>query len=191
MQIAVLALQGAFIEHENILSKLGVSGIEIRQKKDLRKDFDGLIIPGGESTVQGQLLRELDLLSPLKDLINNGMPVFGTCAGLLLLADRIDNDTRSYLQTMDIIATRNAYGRQLGSFYTESEFEGIGTIPMTFIRAPFIKKVYRDAYPLATVDGHIVAARQGKQLVTAFHPELNSSLSVHEYFCSMVNESDY
>ncbi len=191
MQIAVLALQGAFIEHENMLSKLGVSSIEIRQKKDLKKDFDGLIIPGGESTVQGQLLKELDLLSPLKDLIVNGMPVFGTCAGLLLLADRIDNDTRSYLQTMDIIATRNAYGRQLGSFYIESEFEGIGTIPMTFIRAPFIKKVYGGASPLATVDGHIVAARHGKQLVTAFHPELNNSLSVHEYFCNMVNGSDY
>ena len=191
MQIAVLALQGAFLEHENMLSKLGVSSIEIRQKKDLEKDFDGLIIPGGESTVQGKLLRELDLYDPLKKLISNGLPVFGTCAGLLLLADKIDNDSRSYFRTMDITATRNAYGRQLGSFYTEAEFEGIGKIPMTFIRAPFIKEVHGDAYPLATVDGRIVAAQQGRQLVTAFHPELNDSLSVHEYFCNMIENSAF
>ena len=188
MQIAVLALQGAFIEHEQILSKLGVSTIEIRQKKDLEKDFDGLIIPGGESTVQGKLLRELDLYEPLKELISKGLPVFGTCAGLVLLADKIENDDRSYFQTMDIVATRNAYGRQLGSFYTEAEFKGIGKVPMTFIRAPYIDKVFGDAYPLATVDGHIVAARQGKQLVTAFHPELNDSLKVHKYFCDMISE---
>lgn len=186
MNIAVLALQGAFIEHEKILSKLGVSTIEIRQQKDLEKDFDGLIIPGGESTVQGKLLKELGLFEPLKKMIENGLPVFGTCAGLLLLADKINNDDRSYLQTMDIVAERNAYGRQLGSFYTEADFEGIGTVPMTFIRAPYIKAVSEKARPLATVDGHIVAAKQGKQLVTAFHPELNDSLHIHKYFCDMV-----
>ena len=189
MQIAVLALQGAFIEHDNILSKLGVSTFEIRQRKDLDKPFDGLIIPGGESTVQGKLLRELDLYEPLKKLIKNGLPVFGTCAGLLLLAEKIDNDTRSHFGTMEITAQRNAYGRQLGSFFTEAEFEGVGKVPMTFIRAPFIKEVHGSAYPLATVDGHIVAARQGKQLVTAFHPELNDSLEIHRYFCRMIEES--
>lgn len=186
MKIAVLALQGAFIEHENILKKLGVSTVEIRQLPDLEKDFDGLIIPGGESTVQGKLLKELKLFAPIKKLIENGLPVFGTCAGLLLLADKINNDNRNYLQTMDIVAERNAYGRQLGSFYTEAEFEGIGTVPMTFIRAPYIKAVSEKARPLATVDGHIVAARQGNQLVTAFHPELNESLLIHKYFCDMV-----
>lgn len=186
MQIAVLALQGAFIEHENMLSKLGVSTVEIRQRKDLEKDFDGLIIPGGESTVQGKLLRELDIYDDLKKMIEDGLPVFGTCAGLLLLADNIENDTRSYFRTMDIEATRNAYGRQLGSFSTKAEFDGIGVVPMTFIRAPKIKKVYGEAYPLSTVDGNIVAARQGKQLVTAFHPELDNSTLIHEYFCSMI-----
>lgn len=189
MKIGVLALQGAFIEHENMLARLGVSSFEIRQRKDLRRPLDGLIIPGGESTVQGKLLKELGLLPAIKDLISKGLPVFGTCAGLLLLAERIENDSRSYLQTMAISATRNAYGRQLGSFHTEGLFDGIGTIPMTFIRAPFIKEVFQDARPLASVNGHIVAARQNNQLVTAFHPELTGSPAVHEYFCKMVEFS--
>lgn len=186
MTVAVLALQGAFIEHEIILQKLGVNTFEIRQKKDLEQPFDGLIIPGGESTVQGKLLRELDLYDDLKALIDGGLPVFGTCAGLILLAKQLDNDSRAHFATMDITATRNAYGRQLGSFYTESAFEGIGTVPMTFIRAPYISEISGDAVPLAVVDGRVVAARQGKQLVTAFHPELNESTAVHQYFCDMI-----
>ncbi|MGN0526662.1 MAG: pyridoxal 5'-phosphate synthase glutaminase subunit PdxT [Acutalibacteraceae bacterium] len=185
MQIAVLALQGAFIEHEQMLQKLGVSTFEIRQKRDLERRYDGLIIPGGESTVQGKLMRELGLFEPVKEQIENGMPVFGTCAGLLLLADKIENDDRRYFSTMDITAVRNAYGRQLGSFYTESDFKGIGKIPMTFIRAPYIKSVCDDVEVLATVDGKIVAAKQKNQLVTSFHPELNNDLSVHRYFLQM------
>ena len=118
MQIGVLALQGAFIEHEQMLSQLGVSSFEIRQEKDLDNSFDGLIIPGGESTVQGKLLHELNLFDKIKENIENGLPVFGTCAGLLLLAKNIENDSRSHLATMDITAVRNAYGRQLGSFFT-------------------------------------------------------------------------
>lgn len=188
MQIGVLALQGAFIEHEQMLSKLGVSSFEIRQEKDLDKPFDGLIIPGGESTVQGKLMHELNLFDKIKELIENGLPVFGTCAGLLLLARNIENDDREHLATMDITAVRNAYGRQLGSFYTEKEFKGIGKIPMTFIRAPFIASVQNDAEILAEVDGHIVAAKQKNQLVTAFHPELNEDLSVHKYFIEMISK---
>lgn len=188
MRIAVLALQGAFIEHEKKLEELGVSTLEIRQHKDLERAFDGLIIPGGESTVQGKLLSDFHLFTPLKDLISSGMPVFGTCAGLLLLSKQIKNDYRFYFQTMDITATRNAFGRQLGSFHTEAEFTGIGTIPMTFIRAPYINEVHGDAYPLASVNNHIVAARQNYQLVTAFHPELDSSIAVHNYFLDMVKE---
>ena len=186
MRIAVSALQGAFVEHEQILSRIGISFFEIRQKRDLLKSFDGLIIPGGESTVQGKLMRELELFEPLKELIEQGLPVFGTCAGLLLLAKKIENDDRQHFATMDITAVRNAYGRQLGSFYTEAEFKGIGKVPMTFIRAPYIGSVSGDAEILATVDGKIVAARQGKQLVTAFHPELNNDLSIHQYFSEMV-----
>lgn len=191
MKIAVLALQGAFIEHEQMLSQLGVSITEIRQKHDLNQSFDGIIIPGGESTVQGKLMRELGLFEPLKNLILSGLPVFGTCAGLLLLAKKIQNDSRIHFATMDITAVRNAYGRQLGSFYTIGDFDGIGKIPMTFIRAPYIKEVNGDAKPLATVDGHIVAARQNNQLVTAFHPELNGDLSVHQFFVDMIKNEAY
>lgn len=186
MQIGVLALQGAFIEHEQMLGKLGVSSFEIRQKKDLEKPIDGLIIPGGESTVQGKLLRELDMFEQLKQQIENGLPVFGTCAGLLLLAKEIKNDERVHFATMDITAMRNAYGRQLGSFFAEAEFAGIGTVPMTFIRAPYIEAVRGGAKVLAEVGGHIVAAREGNQLVTAFHPELNDDLSIHRYFLDMI-----
>ena len=188
MRIGVLALQGAFIEHEQILSKLGVPSFEIRQEKDLDKPFDGLIIPGGESTVQGKLMHELNLFDKIKELIENGLPVFGTCAGLLLLAKNIENDNRHHHATMDITAVRNAYGRQLGSFYTEREFKGIGKIPMTFIRAPFIESIQNDTEILAEADGHIVAAKQKNQLVTAFHPELNDNLSVHRYFIEMVSK---
>lgn len=186
MRIAVLALQGAFAEHEQMLSRLHVPFIEIRQKRDLAEPFDGLIIPGGESTVQGKLLRELGLYDELKGSILSGLPVFGTCAGLLLLAGKIQNDTRTHFATMDIIAVRNAYGRQLGSFYTEEEFQGIGTVPMSFIRAPYIAGVFGEARALAMVNGHIVAARQDRQLVTSFHPELNDDLSVHQYFINMI-----
>ena len=189
MQIGVLALQGAFIEHEQMLSRLGVSSFEIRQEKDLDNSFDGLIIPGGESTVQGKLLHELNLFDKIKEKIENGLPVFGTCAGLLLLAKNIENDSRSHLATMDITAVRNAYGRQLGSFFTEEEFEGIGKIPMTFIRAPYIESVQEDTKILAETGGHIVAARQKNQLVTAFHPELTRDLSVHKYFLDMVQDA--
>ena len=180
--IRVLALQGAFIEHEKMLAQLGADSFEIRQRHDLERPMDGLILPGGESTVQGKLLRELGLFEPLKQQIEAGLPVFGTCAGLLLLARRVENDTPRGFAVMDITAVRNAYGRQLGSFHTNAEFRGIGTVPMTFIRAPYIAAVSGDARTLAVVDGRIVAAQEGKMLAAAFHPELTGDLSVHRYF---------
>lgn len=186
MRIGVLALQGAFIEHEQILSKIDVESFELRCEKDVSEKYDGLIIPGGESSVQGKLLRELHLFEPLKERILDGLPVFGTCAGLLLLAKDIANDERRHFATMDIKAVRNAYGRQLGSFSATSEFQGIGEIPMTFIRAPYIESVYGNAKVLASVNGKIVAAAQGNQLVTAFHPELTGDIRVHRYFCDMI-----
>lgn len=189
MQIGVLALQGAFIEHEQMLTSIGVESFEIRQLRDIERPFDGLIIPGGESTVQGKLLRELDLFEPLRKKIDEGLPVFGTCAGLLLLAKQIKNDDRTHLATMDIKAVRNAYGRQLGSFDTVAEFKGIGNIPMTFIRAPYIESVSADTEILAEVEGKIVAARQKNQLVTAFHPELTDDLRVHRYFIRMAENA--
>ncbi len=184
MKIAVLALQGAFIEHEKKLWQLGAQAKEIRQRRDLNESFDGLIIPGGESTVMDKLLRELDLFDDVKSRIKEGLPTFGTCAGLILLAKRVENGGE-HLSLMDIAACRNAYGRQLGSFSTEENFAGLGKIPMTFIRAPYILEAYGQAEPLANVDDKIVAARQDNMLVTAFHPELNDDLTVHKYFIDM------
>ena len=183
--VAILALQGAFIEHEHVLDRRGVDRVEIRQRSDLERPFDALIIPGGESTVIGKLLKDLGILSPLRDRIEKGLPVFGTCAGLIVLSKNVIGGVPS-LATMDITVKRNAYGRQLGSFYTEDGFDGIGKIPMTFIRAPYIDSVGKDVEVLSEVDGRIVAARQGKQLVTAFHPELTEDLSVHRYFLEEV-----
>lgn len=186
MRIGVLALQGAFIEHRHTLEKLGVRSFEIRQKSDLATDMDGVIIPGGESTVIGKLLGELGMTDELRDDIRNGLPVFGTCAGLILLARKIDNDPHVYLGTMDITTKRNAYGRQLGSFAAEAEFKGIGRIPTVFIRAPYITETGAKAEALCSVDGKIVAARQDNQLVTAFHPELTDDTRVHAYFLDMI-----
>ncbi len=188
MTVAVLALQGAFEEHRKMLAKLGADSFEIRQKKDAEREFDGLIIPGGESTVMGKLLHELGLFDIIKEKIESGMPVFGTCAGLILLAKSIDNDSAIHLATMDITAQRNAYGRQLGSFFATADFGDEKDVPMTFIRAPYIKKVDGDTVVLSEVDGKIVAARQGNQLVTAFHPELNDDTRIHRYFLDMIKK---
>ena len=190
MKIGVLALQGAFAEHRKMLKKLGIESFEIRKKSDLsnavdNNDIDGLIIPGGESTVIGKLLYDLDLFDDIKRLILEGLPVFGTCAGLILLAREIENDSRTYLGAMDIKVRRNAYGRQLGSFFTESEFKGIGVIPMTFIRAPYISSVGKNVEVLSEVDGNVVAARENNILVTSYHPELNDDLKVHKFFVEM------
>ena len=192
MRIVVLALQGAFLEHEMILRKLGVDCFEVRQKQDWLQEKDALIIPGGESTTQGKLLDELELLSPIREEIENGLPVFGTCAGLILLSRDVEGNSETApapprLGTMQITTARNAYGRQLGSFRVESTFAGIeGQIPMTFIRAPYIKEATEAVEVLAKVDDRIVAARQGNQLVTAFHPELDADTHVHEYFLNMI-----
>ena len=185
MTIAVLALQGAFAEHEKVLDRLSVSHIELRQAGDLKKPFDALILPGGESTVQSKLLKELDMFEPLKKRIENGMPVLATCAGLILLASEIEGQDSCHFGTIPMCVRRNAYGRQLGSFHTDAEFDGLGQVPMTFIRAPYIAQAGEGVEILAEVDGKIVAARQGRQLVTAFHPELDGDTRIHEYFLNM------
>ena len=184
MSIGILAVQGAFAEHAAVLDRLGADHFEIRRRRDLDRPLDGLILPGGESTVQGKLLRELGLMEPLRELISGGLPVFGTCAGLILLAKSIDGGEAPHLAVMDITAKRNAYGRQLGSFAANGVFKGIGSVPMTFIRAPYISST-QGAEILAEVGGKAVAARQGNMLVTAFHPELTEDTSVHSYFLDM------
>lgn len=181
--IGVLALQGGFIEHINALDKLGADSFEIRKRTDLDdRETNGLILPGGESTVMGKLLHETGLFDPIKDMIDGGIPVFGTCAGLILLAKKIENDDNVYFGAIDITVRRNAFGRQLGSFHTEEEFMGIGQVPMTFIRAPYIEAVGDNVDILSMVNGHIIAAKQKNVLVTAFHPELTDDLRIHEYF---------
>lgn len=189
MVIAILALQGAFIEHEKILKKLNVDYFEIRKKEDLNKPMDGLIIPGGESTAIGKLLFDLDIFDILKNKIINGLPVFGTCAGMILLAKKIDNQEQTYFATMDIEVMRNAYGRQLGSFYTLGKFDNMENIKMTFIRAPYVKQVFNDAKVLSIIDNRIVAVRQNNQLAISFHPELTDEVRVHQYFINMIKEN--
>lgn len=189
--VAVLAVQGAFIEHERRLEELGAHCVELRQARDLDQPFDRLVLPGGESTVQGKLLRELGMFEPLRRRIRAGMPVLATCAGLILLAEHIEGTGEAHLGTLSVSVRRNAYGRQLGSFHTQAPCAGVGPngeaqlIPMTFIRAPFVNEARGDAQVLAEVDGRIVAVRQGSQLACAFHPELDPDPRLHELFLRM------
>lgn len=185
MRIAVLAVQGAFIEHERMLARLGADFFEIRQKKDLDQEYDGLILPGGESTVMGKLVKDLGLFEPLLVKIKEGLPVFGTCAGLILLASRLSNDENVYFGTLPVTVKRNAYGRQLGSFYTEEEVKGIGKIPMAFIRAPYIESAEEGVDVLAEVDGNIVGVRYQNQVGISFHPEVTEDVRLHEYFLAV------
>ena len=191
MKIGILALQGAFAEHAKVLEKLGVVSVEIRNLDDFQQvqsDLSGLILPGGESTTMGKLLRDQNMLLPIREAILSGLPVFGTCAGLILLAKEITSQEESHLGTMDIVVERNAYGRQLGSFYTETECKGVGKIPMTFIRGPIISEVGKDVDALAVVNNQIVAAQEKNMLVTSFHPELTDDARLHQYFINMCKE---
>lgn len=182
MKIGVLALQGGFAEHIRALDQLGVPNFEIRNPADLNGPLDGLILPGGESTVIGRLLRETGLFAPIQALLDGGLPVFGTCAGMILLAERIEDEPCVYFRSIDITVKRNAFGRQLGSFRTTGPFADVGEIPMTFIRAPYIKSAGADVSILASAGGVKVAAESKNILVTAFHPELTEDLRVLTYF---------
>ena len=251
--VAVLAVQGAFIEHERMLAKLGCACIELRQAADLQKPFDALVLPGGESTAQAKMLRELGMLDTLRSRIKSGMPVLGTCAGLILLAENVEEGMPAAgdpngpvaagatapgaIGTLPITVRRNAYGRQLGSFRTFAPCKGLadakaasalpvaGTtpdranaqannkpkakpaniessnpagivnsdapqraidIPMTFIRAPFIKEVHGDTQILAQVDSRIVAVRNDNQIGVAFHPELDTNPAIHRLLVSLI-----
>lgn len=186
MTLAILALQGAFVEHQQKLRSIGVDTLLIRNLEDWNRylalhqhdgqfQHAGLILPGGESTAMMRILRDEHLLDPIRDAIRQGLPTFGTCAGMILLDDQ-------HLDVMDITVLRNAYGRQLGSFYTEHECQPLGVIPMTFIRAPYIQRAGQDVQILSVLEGHIIAARQGHLLATSFHPELNDNPSLHRFF---------
>ncbi len=182
--IGILALQGAFVEHEACLDKLGQEYSEIRKREHLDQKFDAIVIPGGESTVMGKLLRDMGMESILRDMVLGGTPVFGTCAGLIVLSKDVVGG-RTSLGTLDVRTVRNAYGRQLGSFDAVSGFAG-RDVPMTFIRAPYVESVGPGVQVLSEVDGKVVAVRQGNQLATSFHPELTEDLTVHRYFLEEV-----
>lgn len=185
MKIAILALQGAFAEHAEKLKQLGVESVEIRQLADLNQTFDGLILPGGESTVQGKLLRELGLLEPLRQKILDGLPTLGTCAGLILLAEKLANDDKQHFATLPVVVKRNAYGRQLGSFLTEADVKHIGNIPLPFIRAPYVEQVGEGVEVLVEISGKIVGVKYQNQIGIAFHPEVSKSLEFHRYFVTL------
>jgi len=187
MKLGVLALQGAFIEHCNILELLGVQAVEIRKRSHFTDNLDGLIVPGGESTAISKLLSEFELLDPLKDAVLNGMPAFGTCAGLILLSGQVEGFGKGVIPALDVLVRRNGFGRQLGSFSKVAHFEGIGEVPMVFIRAPYILEINGPADVLAKVDDKIVAVRQGSVLATAFHPELTENTDVHKFFIQMID----
>ena len=189
MTIAILAMQGAFLEHGQMLDRLGVDHFEIRKKEDLNRHFDGLILPGGESTVMRKLLIELDIYDTLKQKIEDGLPVFGTCAGLILLAEHIADDPTVHFGTLPVTVKRNAYGRQLGSFQCTADVEEIGKqLPFTFIRAPYIEKAEDTVKVLSSVDGNIVAVRYENQLGLSFHPEVTEDNRVHAYFLQMCGQ---
>jgi 5'-phosphate synthase pdxT subunit len=186
MKIAVLALQGDFAEHEKQFQLLECETLQLRQAADLQKDFDALILPGGESTVQGKLLRELGMFEPLKQMISDGLPVMATCAGTILLADKILDEPYCHLGVLKAAVRRNAYGRQLSSFYIRGNFAGMSNVNMSFIRAPQIEFCAPDVEVLSEHQGRITAVRQRNLLAMTFHPELTRDCRVAEYFLKMV-----
>lgn len=187
--VGVLALQGDFREHIEMLNMLGVVSCEIRLPSALC-DLDALIIPGGESTTIARLVLQYGFLEPLRDFCASGRPVWGTCAGAILLARDVDELDRPGIQAMDIQIQRNAFGRQLQSFQSQVAIDGIsdGEFPAVFIRAPAIIDVDASVEILATLpDGKIVAARQRNLLATVFHPELTTDVRLHNLFLSMID----
>ncbi len=180
-RIGVLALQGAVREHIQMLENLGCEAVEVKQKQDLIK-LDGLVLPGGESTTMRKLLDRFELLEPIRELAQRGLPMFGTCAGLILMANTLVND-ESHLAVMDVTVERNSYGRQVESFEVKLDIPKIGkAIPAVFIRAPHMKTVGKDVEILAEHEGKIILARDGHLLGCSFHPELTSDTRILEYF---------
>lgn len=185
-RIGILALQGAFIEHEQAFKRCGARSIEVRSPAQLA-EVDGLVIPGGESTAIGKLMREYGLDKAIKDRFAAGMPIWGTCAGMILLAREVADSKQFSLELMDIRVKRNAFGRQINSFEADLEIADIGKTRGIFIRAPYVEKTWGEARILATYQDKIVAVQQGNKLLsTAFHPELTEGGEMHRYFLSML-----
>jgi len=193
MKIGVLALQGDFREHINSLSDCGVNAVAVKTKEEIL-GIDALVIPGGESTTIAKLARSFDLFDLIKKRISDGMPTYGSCAGMILLADRIEDAIvgQESFGGIDMTVRRNAFGRQVDSFETDLKFEGITqpTIKAVFIRAPWVEQVGADVQVLAEVDidgsKHPVAVRQGNLLATSFHPELTGDNRIHKFFVEQI-----
>lgn len=183
MRIGVLALQGAFREHQKILAECGVESTQIRKNTQL-DGISALIIPGGESTTIGKLMNEFELFEPITRMSEEGLPIFGTCAGLIMLAKEINSSRQVRLNLMDISVERNAFGRQVDSFEADLDIPVLGAQPYraVFIRAPYIIDVGVNVQVLAKYEEKIVLARQGRFLAAAFHPELTGDLRIHRYF---------
>lgn len=190
-KIGVLAIQGDFLEHRQALARLGVEAPEIRLPHQL-EDIDGLIIPGGESTTIAQLIDIYGFREALRERARQGMAVWGTCAGMIVIADRLTDARPEPLRLMDIEVSRNAFGRQVDSFEADIEFQDIEGAPFhcVFIRAPVVNRVGASVRTLAALDdGRPVAVRQGKLLATAFHPELTGDSRIHELFARMASQA--
>lgn len=189
MKIGVLALQGAVAEHIRSIELAGAEGIAIKKKEELQ-DIQGLIIPGGESTTIGKLMRKYDFMDAIREFSAAGKPIFGTCAGLIVLAKTIEGQEDAHLELMDITVARNAFGRQRESFEADLDVKGIDEpIRAVFIRAPLIRSVGDQVDVLSSYNGEIVAARQGHLLASSFHPELTDDYRLHQYFVDMVKAS--
>lgn len=186
MKIGILGFQGAVIEHQRHIEKIGHEAIVVRYPEQLA-ELDGMILPGGESTTIGKLLNRTGMMEPLRERIREGLPVWGTCAGMILLAKELENDSVRHLAVMDITVKRNAYGTQIDSFDVNVEIPEVSTgeIPLVFIRAPYITSVGEGVKVISRIDGHIVAARENNMLVTSFHPELTDCSAFHRYFAEM------
>lgn len=189
MRVGVLALQGAVTEHIVSMQKAGADALPIKQVEQLQ-EIDGLIIPGGESTTIGKLMRKYGFIEAIRDFAGQGKPVFGTCAGMIVLANRIAGGEPEHLGLMDITVARNAFGRQRESFECDLEVKGIDEpVRAVFIRAPLIAEVGPDVEVLSVYNDEIVTARQNHLLATSFHPELTDDYRLHQYFADMVKAS--
>jgi 5'-phosphate synthase pdxT subunit len=192
MKIGVLALQGAFVEHLNVLRQIGVEGVPVRLPADL-EGVSGLILPGGESTTMRKLIERWGLREPILDLARQGAPLFGTCAGMILLAREIGDGDEPVLPLLDVTVKRNAFGRQLESFEADLQVPVLGDAPLhgVFIRAPVVERVGDDVDVLASLDdGRVVAVRERNVLATAFHPELAGETRFHRLVAAMASEHD-
>ncbi len=189
MKIGVLGFQGAVIEHQRHIEKIGEEAVVVRYPEQLN-ELDGIILPGGESTTIGKLLNRTGMMEPLREKIQKGLPAWGTCAGMILLARELDNDPVKHLAVMNIAVRRNAYGTQIDSFDTIADIPEVSedAVPLVFIRAPYITRVGEGVKTLCKLKGHIVAAQENNMLVTSFHPELTDDSAFHRYFSRMCRQ---